>query len=171
MSGRGKATVRIATQAQRPALKRLMGEYLEELTRALPSVAPRSQNYPHLDVYWTCRDRYPMVFSCARTLVGFALIRGPSSIDWPGYEVAEFSVAKHYRRHGIGINCAAQVLHRWPGRWRLRCLCDNPSAVAFWDAVIVNHALAPVRIGPVPRDYGDYYRYEFEVSSGAGSLV
>jgi predicted acetyltransferase len=50
--------------------------------------------------------------------------------------LAEFFVAKPYRRRGLGRAVAEATLRRFPGRWNLAVVDANVPAFAFWRTVV-----------------------------------
>ena len=74
--------------------------------------------------------------------VGFAMVaRGSAG---PGraacdYRMAEFFVARTFRRRGVGRLAVELILNRFAGRWEITEYLRNPVAVAFWRRVVANY--------------------------------
>ena len=49
--------------------------------------------------------------------------------------MAEFFVARHYRREGVGRLAALQAIRPRPGRWEIAVARRNTGALAFWREV------------------------------------
>jgi predicted acetyltransferase len=49
---------------------------------------------------------------------------------------AEFFVVRKYRRRGIGTLAARYAIGRYPGRWAISEILNNPSATSFWRRAI-----------------------------------
>ena len=63
---------------------------------------------------------------------GFAFLRR----DEAGMQMAEFFVARQYRRHGVGLGAARRLIARFPGPWRITQRESNRPAIAFWHRVL-----------------------------------
>lgn len=71
--------------------------------------------------------------------VGFAMVRlcrGASLRPQRDYSMAEFFVAKSWRRRGIGQQAVRLILDRFAGRWEIMEYTRNPGAVKFWRDVV-----------------------------------
>jgi predicted acetyltransferase len=71
--------------------------------------------------------------------VGFAMVR--TGVMQPGREradfsMAEFFVAREWRRRGAGQEAVRLVCDRFAGRWHIMEYLRNPGAVAFWRRVV-----------------------------------
>src|SRR5204862_5325994 len=92
--------------------------------------------YSHFDAYrGEAEQRSAWWAKVGGEIAGFALVRfdGRESCR----EVAEFFIVNRWRRRGIGLSCARQLLTRFPGSWRLLELANNQGAIAFWRRVLV----------------------------------
>jgi predicted acetyltransferase len=71
--------------------------------------------------------------------VGFAMVRtgqvlpGRGAVD---YSMAEFFIARPYRRRGVGQEAVRLILDRFSGRWHIMEYQRNPQAIAFWRRVV-----------------------------------
>lgn len=52
------------------------------------------------------------------------------------YRMAEFFIARAYRRRGVGHSAVRLVLDRFDGTWEIIEYLRNPAAVSFWRKVI-----------------------------------
>jgi predicted acetyltransferase len=71
--------------------------------------------------------------------VGFAMVRTGQVIAGRGpvdYSMAEFFVARPFRRLGAGQEAVRLILDRFAGRWHIMEYLRNPEAVAFWRRVV-----------------------------------
>jgi len=71
--------------------------------------------------------------------VGFAMVR--TGVMQPGREradfsMAEFFIAREWRRRGAGQEAVRLVCDRFAGRWHIMEYLRNPGAVAFWRRVV-----------------------------------
>jgi len=84
----------------------------------------------------------PLVIVRGAENVGFAMVaRGSNSPDRSpvDYRMAEFFVARTFRRRGIGKFAVELILNRFAGRWEITEYLRNPTAVAFWRRVVSNY--------------------------------
>ncbi len=56
------------------------------------------------------------------------------------WDMAEFFVVRRYRRRGVGTRAAHDVWRRFPGRWEVRVMQCNRSAVSFWEGAVATFA-------------------------------
>ena len=71
--------------------------------------------------------------------VGFAMVRTGQVVPGRGafdYTMAEFFVARPFRRLGAGQEAVRLILDRFGGRWHIMEYLRNPQAVAFWRRVV-----------------------------------
>lgn len=74
--------------------------------------------------------------------VGFALIRvryplaSAAAID---FSMAEFFIARPWRRRGIGQEGVRLIFDRYAGRWHIMEYLRNPGAVSFWRRVVQSY--------------------------------
>jgi len=84
----------------------------------------------------------PLVIVRGTECVGFAMVArgsaaaGRSPTD---YRMAEFFVARTFRRRGVGRLAVELILNRFAGRWEIVEYLRNPVAVAFWRRVVANY--------------------------------
>ncbi len=123
------------TQAEQPALLREMQDYIREMSEFDPTVEAVNgvYEYPYLDAYWVDDERWPFWVVEQGERAGFALIRrteeGPM-------EMAEFYVRPAYRRSGIGMAFARDLIARHKGHWIISEYQASKGAIAFWRRVI-----------------------------------
>jgi predicted acetyltransferase len=101
--------------------------------------------YDGLDLYWQEDGRIAFTIHADGRLAGFALVNRWSALDRPlDHSVGEFFVLRKYRRHRGGWRAARLLFERLPGRWEVGVAWYNPSALAFWRAVVPSAAEGPV---------------------------
>jgi predicted acetyltransferase len=101
--------------------------------------------YPHLDSYGTLPGREALLIRSDRRLAGFALINGFAHSGLPiDFTVAEYFVARKYRRAGVGQAAAQDLMRARPGQWELAVARRNTGALAFWRRVTASVAIGPV---------------------------
>jgi predicted acetyltransferase len=84
----------------------------------------------------------PLVIVRGSEPVGFAMVaRGAASADKSpvDYRMAEFFVARTFRRRGVGRLAVELILNRFAGRWEITEYLRNPVAVSFWRRVVANY--------------------------------
>ena len=73
---------------------------------------------------------------------GFAMVTPGGTVQQSGgatrtdYRMAEFFIARPYRRRGVGRSAVRLVLDRFDGSWEIIEYLRNPGAVSFWRKVI-----------------------------------
>jgi predicted acetyltransferase len=89
--------------------------------------------YKPLPLYWSDPARHPFLVKADGQLAGFVLVKREQETVW---DVAEFFIARAYRRQGIGMKVAHQVWKRFPGLWQVRVMQLNGAGVNFWRRAI-----------------------------------
>jgi predicted acetyltransferase len=144
------ATVELqsCTVAHEPVLAALFQLYIHDFSEHWAGTANgelqedgRFEPYPQLESYWTDPAREAFFIRADGALAGFALINDHShsglSLD---RSVAEFFVARKYRRSGVGAEAARTVIKASPGQWELAIARKNTGALAFWRRVALTVA-------------------------------
>jgi predicted acetyltransferase len=110
----------------------MLQDYIAEMALLVRDVRA-GQTYPHFDLYWSEPDtRWPFWLKVDDANAGFAFVRR----DEAATQMAEFFVARPYRRHGIGLGAARRLIARFPGPWRITQRESNEPAIAFWHRVL-----------------------------------
>jgi predicted acetyltransferase len=71
--------------------------------------------------------------------VGFAMVRTGTAAAGRGaadFSMAEFFIARPWRRRGVGQEAVRLIFDRFSGRWHIMEYLRNPQAVAFWRRVV-----------------------------------
>jgi len=90
-----------------------------------------------LPEYWREPGRQAHLIRVGGKPAGFALVDAASHLGAPiDRNMAEFFVARKYRRRGVGAEAVRQVLQGNPGRWEVAVLWRNLGALAFWPGAI-----------------------------------
>lgn len=101
--------------------------------------------YPYLDSYWTEADREPLLIRVDGKLAGFALINTFAHSGLPAdFSMAEFFVARKYRRSGVGLAAATKIIRARPGQWDIAVVRKNLAAQPFWRRVAATVAVGPI---------------------------
>ena len=93
--------------------------------------------YPWFDLYWTDAGRHPFWAYADGARTGFALVHCAERT-----EMAEFYSFEPFRRTGLALDFARQILRRFPGPWTLSEYRAHTAAVAFWHKVIADYPFA-----------------------------
>ena len=91
-----------------------------------------------LGAYWVDAWRHPFLLRVDGRLAGFALVHTRSHLTGADdvADMAEFFVARRYRRRGVGRRAAVAAFERFRGKWEVRERATNTAATAFWRGVI-----------------------------------
>jgi len=90
--------------------------------------------YEWFELYWREPDRHAFWAKIGNAIAAFALVhRGQRT------EMAEFYTFPEFRRTGVGIDFARQLLRRFPGPWEISQYRAHHGAVAFWHRVIAEY--------------------------------
>lgn len=133
-----------ASDAQREVVARLMQFYIYDFTELLaPEKIPplleqgRFDDYPGLDAYWSDPDRAAWIIRADGDLAGFALINKHGHLGRPvDFNMAEFFVARPFRRRGVARAAFHRLLQLHPGQWELAIGAYNKPAQVFWPRAI-----------------------------------
>lgn len=137
--------VRPAQASERPLLERLLQFYLYDFSEleaadsdALdfdahggygPSLPPAE--------YWTDPDWHALLIRFGGKIAGFAFINTHSHPGGRGqHNMAEFFVARKFRRRGVARESVRQILALLPGSWEVAVKDQNTAAKAFWPQAI-----------------------------------
>ena len=138
-------SVRLADNSERASIERLSQFYIYDFSEMEP---PRSNEMefgeqggyrplPEIDSYWRVEGFRPLLIRVKDRLAGFALINTRSRHSGRvEHNMAEFFVARKYRRRGVATEAVCQVLARYPGHWEVAVAERNVAARAFWPRAI-----------------------------------
>jgi predicted acetyltransferase len=139
------ATVTPATAAERSILEALAQFYVYDFSELEPPGSDALDfeahgafgPLPHLAEYWTDPDRHPQLIRLGDKLAGFALINTHSHRGGQvERNMAEFFVARKFRRQGVASEAVRQILALCPGRWEVAVAARNTAALVFWPRAI-----------------------------------
>ena len=136
------------TPGHRTAIENLFQLYVHDFTdfwterRVELQEDGRFPPYPWLETYWNDPSRAAYLIRADGQLAGFVLINAHSHSGLPSdNDIAEFFVARHYRREGVGRAAALAAIQARPGQWELAVARKNTGAQAFWRGIAL--AAAP----------------------------
>ena len=123
-----------------PSLERLLQIYLAELSVYSPIKKSSAGEfvYPYLQTYWQNSTRYPYFIRLNENICGFALVREDMDPENGNkiMDLAEFYIAKDFRRLNLGSRIAEMLWDLYPSNWRLSVLKKNETALLFWSEMI-----------------------------------
>jgi predicted acetyltransferase len=129
-----EVSVRLATEADRPALERLWLMFrhdMSEFTGALPNPDGTFRS-ERLEAAFTSDDWAPYLLTSVDRPAGLALVR---ALTTSTRVLNSFFVVRGARRTGIGLRAVQQVVARHPGAWEVAFQDANEVAVRFWRRV------------------------------------
>jgi predicted acetyltransferase len=117
-----------------------------------------------LSSYWKEPGRHAFVVRADGHLAGFAFVHRGSDIngDTDVWDMAEFFVARGFRRLGVGTRAAREVWKRFPGRWEVRVIDTNRKAKEFWRSAISEFVGETVEPTPFSRGGRGWHVFSFE---------
>ena len=132
-------SVKSAVIEEKVAIFTLLQPYLDELSRfPNENLDYKDENgtylYPYLNIYWREDERFPYLLYDGGKLVGFALVRQ----DGEHWEMAEYYIIPEFRRRGLGEACAADILKKHLGEWRLGFNKQNLASRNLWRKLAEN---------------------------------
>jgi predicted acetyltransferase len=138
-------SVRLADDSERTSIERLSQFYIYDFSEMEPPGSNEMEfgeqggypPLPEIDSYWRVEGFRPLLIRVKDRLAGFALIntraRHSGRVE---HNMAEFFVARKYRRRGVATKAVCQVLARYPGHWEVAVAERNVAARAFWPRAI-----------------------------------
>jgi predicted acetyltransferase len=97
--------------------------------------------YPPLESYWREEGRSAFLIRVDGQIAGFVLVNKHAHSGEPAdFNMAEFFVARHYRREGVGLAAALQAIEGHRGQWEIAVARRNTGALAFWRQVAARAA-------------------------------
>ncbi|MFB6988920.1 GNAT family N-acetyltransferase [Streptomyces sp. NPDC056178] len=127
-------SVRLAEQADRPALERLWLLFRHDMSE-FSGVLPRPDGTfrsDRLHAAFTQADWAPYLVTSGECPVGLAFVR---SLTGPTRVLSSFFVVRGVRRTGIGLRAVHEVVAKHPGPWEVAFQEGNDAAVGFWRRV------------------------------------
>ncbi len=125
-------------RSDKPLLWDALQDYIAEMTQWAEIVpVDGAYQYPWFDLYWTDENRHAFWAYVDGERAGFALVLREQRT-----EMAEFYSFPRFRRSGIALDFARQILQRFPGTWTLSQYRASVGAIAFWHKVIADYPFA-----------------------------
>jgi predicted acetyltransferase len=163
---KAKVQLTLATPEQQPILANLLELYVHDFSEFHPVVmgADGRYGYKGLEEYWSVPDRYAFLFTVDGSLAGLALIKKGSEItrDPSVWDVHEFFILRGFRKRGIGSAAAHEIWRRFQGRWEVRVMKSNVSALRFWQRAISTFTGDPTEPTQIERAAQQWDVFAFE---------
>ena len=152
-----------ATADDRALLFNVNQKYLYEMTAFYddPMDGAGNYHYGHFDEYFTDPRRLALLIYADGRLAGFAMLcpysnlvtapdqslapdqgLAPDQSLAPDHVMAEFTIFPRFRRRGLALEAARQILKAYPGRWEIKYNEKNAPAKALWNQVAAPYAPA-----------------------------
>ena len=122
-----QSVLRPLTAENRDAFRRMVQDYMAEIAPGLDVPTPGQ-----MAKWWTNADRHAFEIATPE-MVGFALVLHLSD---GSHELSEFYIVPDHRRSGLGRAAVAELVPRFPGRWRLGLASGSANARTFWPAAL-----------------------------------
>ena len=130
--------IRPATPADRPVIEQLLELYLYDMAEIyrFPVGTDGRYAYDRLDAFW----QRPYLLTSGEDLAGLALVIDSCPITGraPCWFMAEFFVMRPYRRGGLGLAAARDLIAAHPGPWHIGVIEQNQAALAFWSRALAD---------------------------------
>lgn len=97
--------------------------------------------YPRLGQFLRAADRNLFLIRADGAVAGLVFVSAGSVLvkDPDVWDMTEFFVVRGLRRQGVGQAAAQEAFRSFPGRWEVRVMARNESALKFWRDTIRQH--------------------------------
>jgi predicted acetyltransferase len=161
-----KVEVIPATLEQQPVLDNLLQFYAHDFMDFydLELDVDGRFRYLNLPLYWSEPERHPFLIRIDGRLAGFVLVKKGSDVSGnsSAWDMAEFFILRGVRRRGAGTQAAHKVWKLFPGRWEVRVLKANRSALGFWRHAISSFAGKRISPSTVKHESESWNLFSFE---------
>ena len=167
-----EVTVAQATEAEGPALRRLMQLYCYDFSEFSEMALNDDGTYGDTEYieeqFGPKRTSY--VIRVEGALAGFAIVSPRSHLtgDAGVTDMTQFFVMRAYRRGRIGEFASAFLFDAYPGPWEVRVIAENTGAKAFWRGAIDRYTggvFTESKLG-TDRNRGTLYCFDSPPKSG-----
>lgn len=121
-----------------PVLQNMARFYVYDLSEYMDYEMPGNGLYDCIDFakYWDSPDSFPFLIRYDNDLAGFAIIDKKGSVPGTQYNMAQFYLARRFKRKGLGRLAAYRCFDQFRGTWEIMVMPGNEGAYRFWRAVI-----------------------------------
>jgi predicted acetyltransferase len=132
------------TKSDRTWIESVYRDYLNDLAPLGTGVFPALSEFGHrepdqLASWFADSSAHLLTILKEDSPVGFAMVRTgamPVGNERFDYSMAEFFIAREWRRRGLGQEAVRLIWDRFAGRWHIMEYLRNAPAVAFWRRVV-----------------------------------
>ena len=155
-----------AAKADEPIIANLLELYAHDFSEFYGvELGPDGRfGYKSLPLYWIEPGRHPFLVRIGGKLAGFVLVKSGSEVSGQEnvWDMAEFFVARGYRRRGAGTKVTHEIWKRFPGAWEVRVVPENTSARDFWSHAISTFTGDAIHSVGVEKDGERWTLFRFE---------
>jgi predicted acetyltransferase len=133
-----KLSIKLAGKEDFKIIKNLVPFYIYDISYEMDWDCNEDGRWDGLEdllEYWEKDLHHPYLIKLDEKIVGFALLR-PYPYEYDRNEIGEFFIAKKFTRKGIGTQVTKYLFDTYRGKWLIRVLKDNNSALSFWNKII-----------------------------------
>ncbi len=139
-------TIRKVVSSERPTLDNLYQFYVYEMACFFDKPVSADGRFDirseDLTPYWTSPNHWPYFIYKGSDLIGFCLLRYVTS-PVSRFDVEQFFILRPYQGCGAGEQAFAQLIAQHPGRWQIRVMRNNISALTFWRRCVQRFSSEP----------------------------
>lgn len=92
--------------------------------------------YDDLERFWDTPLWSVYIMKVDGKWAGFTLTNDEVLTAGNTLAVVEFFVVRKYRRLGLGRRAAREIMTRFPAKWEIRVIKENPAALNFWQTLL-----------------------------------
>lgn len=89
--------------------------------------------------YWEDKNAFPFLIRYGDELAGFAIVDKKGSDTSIDFNMAQFFVARKFKKQGLGRYVAHQCFKKFTGVWEIMVMPGNEGAYRFWRAIIKDY--------------------------------
>lgn len=130
--------IQVAALEDKETLRNLLQFYIYDFSEYMDlhfKENGRYDDYP-IDEYWTTEPNYPYLIKKDGKYIGFVLVKLKNRGNDVYFSIAEFFIAKKYRRAGLGKMVAKDIFDLHKGQWEVYQIDNNKPAQLFWKKTI-----------------------------------
>lgn len=149
-----------ATREQIPVLDNLIQLYAHDFSEFHHVELDQDGRFTYgpLALYWSEPSRHPLLVKMDGRWAGFVLVQRNET----AWDMVEFFVLRGFRRRGAGTAIAREVWKRFPGRWEVRVMQANHSALLFWERAISIFTGQRIQPISVEKDGNSWWVFTFD---------
>ena len=158
--------VRRATSDEQNIVDNLLQLYMYEFSANQSTELNSDGRYDWggLEDYWNDKSLSPFLVFVEGRIAGFALIQGCSIITGQSdvWDMEDFFILAKYRRRGVGLRVANDLMRQFRGQWEIRVLKGNSAALNFWRRAIARLCRKEIKSKPTLVGGREFEVFRFE---------